>query len=94
MATSGSTVFNIGTTTPGTGILKSAIAVNTNDVNFYLNGSSIGTDAGVTVMPKPTYISFGSNSYTGSGISAGFWLRRFGYYPSRLPNSELQQLTQ
>lgn len=66
---------------------KAAIAYATNDLALSFNGGAIVPDASATL----------SGSYTGLylGMVAGFpmngHIRRFDYYPTRLPNNVLQQ---
>lgn len=58
-----------------------ALAYAPNDVAGVLNGGAIGLDASAT-LPTVTALTLGSG-----------WHRALGYYPRRLSNAELQQVT-
>ena len=69
-----------------TGRFKIAVAYNTNDIAFYLNGSLIGTDT-VATIPTCDILDFYFNAVNGIKInSAALW-------KTRLTNSQLQTLT-
>jgi hypothetical protein len=77
--------------TPALGALvKSALAYAPGDVAFVANGGAPLTSATVA-LPAVTMVRFGVSMAT--GIPLNGWLRKFQYYPTRLPNSQLQTMT-
>lgn len=75
--------------TPGT-ITKTALAYSTNDSAASYGGSSVSTDT-VCVMPQCNYLFIGQQ-FGGNTILNG-WVRKLAYYPARLSNAELQEMT-
>jgi hypothetical protein len=75
--------------TPYTG--RAAFAYKLNDANLYTNGS-INQPTGVpTALPTVNnLLIFGQASYQPQPSG---WVRKIAYWPQRLPNSQLQQLT-
>jgi hypothetical protein len=72
------------------GIYKFAGAYASNDAAFYANGSSVGTDATVTVGANAEiYIGY-------SPVTARqqvCWIRSIAIFPTRIPNATLVSLT-
>jgi hypothetical protein len=77
----------------GSAVLKLAGAYALNDVAFYINGVSIGTDASAT-MPTTSIIRLGVSSQAPPN-EAFFngWIRSVALFPTRLANATLQSLT-
>jgi hypothetical protein len=75
--------------TPYTG--RAAFAYKLNDANLYTNGS-INQPTGVpNALPSVNrLLIFGQASYQPQPSG---WIRRIAYWPQRLPNTQLQQLT-
>ena len=71
-------------------VYKTAFAFALNDGAFVVNGGAPATDTNMTVPAINSLYIGKSNS---GGQMAG-WIRSIKYYPSRLPNATLQQLTQ
>ena len=68
---------------------KVAMAYAANDVALVVNGGTPSTDASVS-LPTVSTARIGNNSLA---YWAGY-LRRIAYFPTRLPNAQLQALTQ
>ena len=83
-------------TTPvtlGTGsTIRHAYAYKTNDFAGSLNGGSVLADAAGSLPPAPDRMAIGSTN-GGSGSHLNGHLRRIRYYPRRLDNARLQELT-
>lgn len=77
--------------TGGVGVHRSAIALKSGDSAQYTNGvlNSAVTPSGV---PTVNRLELGGQPATSSAYLNG-WLRRVMYWPSRLTNAQLQQLT-
>jgi len=71
-------------------VYKSAYAIKTNDRALSINGY-IDTDS-TTTLPVVNRLYIGS-SWTGSSIYLGGHISKLSYYPRRLSNSQLQNLT-
>jgi len=90
----GSVVFNSDATggTPSSGVfVKYALSASSNDFAVTANGLSPITDTSGT-MPTVTQLDFGSRGYTGVGYLNGH-IKSLKYYPRRLTNAQLQELT-
>mgnify|MGYP000891846831 FL=1 len=88
----GQTTVNLTGTAPGVGVMhKSAIAATKNDAAVYQNGVSEGVDSSVT-MPKINQFRL-YNPTTDDDFLQGHF-KKVSYYPARLPNVELQALTE
>lgn len=68
---------------------KAAGAWQSNDVAFVLNAGVIQTDAVATI---PTVTTLGLGYESGSVLQMNGHIRRFDYYPTRLPNADLIRL--
>lgn len=92
VVTGGSTVAQIIQTSNNTqdAVIKSAIGYKLDDVAFYVNGSSIGTDTSATI-PTCNRIDIG-NQLGGEQFLNG-WIRSVALFPTRLSNAQLQALT-
>jgi hypothetical protein len=84
--------FMNGGTLTNTNGYKTAIAVETNNFAFSLNGGTVATDTlgSVPATPNALFIGFdrASNQYYANGS-----IKKLAYYPKRLTNAELQGLT-
>lgn len=70
-------------------VLKSAYAYRANDFAVSYNGGAVKTDL---LGAIPTVTDFDLGSLAGSNV--GFvWISTFTYYPTRLPNAQLQSLS-
>ena len=89
---SGSTTFNVGSSTyPIIGVPhKTSVAYKVNDFPLIIDGAFIGTD---TSSPVPVVNSLGVGK-TSIGTYLNGHLKSIQYYPKRLSNTELQLLTQ
>lgn len=72
-----------------TGVNKNAIAYKSGDNASSLNGSTVVTNTSISTLPVVNTFRFGSNA---SGTSNNT-IRRAIYYPRRLNNSQLQNIT-
>ena len=71
-------------------VYKSAFGYAFNNAASVTNGTVSGNDTSITI---PTVSTLGLGRDNTANQMFG-WLQRFTYYPSRLPNETLQQLTQ
>ena len=92
-------VFDSGTLDMTPSVLPAAasntalvFAVNTNDAALYAANQSLGTDASCTLLTGYTDFSIGRVS--GSSGHLNGCIRQIKYWPTRLPDSTLQSLTQ
>jgi hypothetical protein len=70
---------------------KLSLTYKTNDVAFYRDSTSLGTDSSVVVPNGNTQFNIGQFP-----TSAGYWngtIKKISFYPLRLTNAELQGLT-
>ena len=72
-------------------VFKSAVAFQVNDYAYSFNGGAIATDTLLT-MPSPTQLGLGYAPFNGSAQMYGH-IRTFDYYPQRLSDAYLQQVT-
>lgn len=95
IAAGGSTALDApdDTYTPGS-VSRMAMAYKTGDYGFVSNGRTVITSATVAV-PTANRIALGSNhdGAVASGNALNGHLRRVIYWPTRLTNSQMQQLT-
>jgi len=84
--------FMNGGTLTNTNGYKTAIAVETNNFAFSLNGGTVATDTlgSVPATPNALFIGFdrASNQYYANGS-----IKKLAYYPKRLTNEELVSLS-
>jgi hypothetical protein len=69
---------------------KAALAYKFNDIAGTANAATVGTDTSAT-MPVVTQMNIGDSFATGSFVNST--IRKIAYYPKRLSNAELQNLT-
>jgi hypothetical protein len=69
---------------------RMAGAYRTNDAAYTLNGLSVVTDATVTLPSAPIELRLGQQQTV---TTSSRLIRRFAYWPTRLPNATLQALT-
>jgi hypothetical protein len=82
--------MNTGVTLADFATFKAAFAYKANDFAASGNGLAAVTDAAGTV-PVVDRLVLGASS--GANTTKRVWVRRFTYYPTRLPNATLQALT-
>jgi hypothetical protein len=70
--------------------VKSAFAYKLNDLAISVNGASVGTDLAATI-PTVDRIHLGQNISNGQILNGH--IQSIKYYPTRLPNVDLQRLT-
>jgi hypothetical protein len=70
--------------------VKSASAYKLNDLAISVNGASVGTDLAATI-PTVDRIHLGQNVANGQILNGH--IQSIKYYPTRLPNADLQRLT-
>jgi hypothetical protein len=70
--------------------VKSAFAYKLNDLAISVNGASVGTDTAATI-PTVDRINLGQNISNGQILNGH--IQSIKYYPTRLPNADLQRLT-
>jgi hypothetical protein len=75
-----------------TGLFKCAVASAVDDVAFYLNGSSVGTDTGAT-HPALSVFQFGGTVATVAPAGRPVWFRAISDFPTRIANATLVTLT-
>jgi hypothetical protein len=71
---------------------KFGIAYGLNDVAFYKNGVSIGTDNAALIPQNLTKLEIGKADQSQNKVLNGY-VRKFSYYPVRLTNAEIVNLT-
>ena len=70
---------------------KAALGIETNDMGLTVNGGSVSTDTSQNVPVSITKLNIGSDS---TGASVGqVHIKSIKYYPRRLTNAQLQELT-
>lgn len=69
---------------------KTAMAYKLNDIASCANGGTVGTDTTAAIPTVDRMLVGGTVSGT---ARLGGWLQSLTYYPTRLPNSQLQALT-
>jgi hypothetical protein len=74
-----------------TNLFKSIHSFATNSSTFCVNGSLTTTDTSVT-LPTVTRLNIGQTNTVGSNLWNGT-ISSLSYYPTRLTNSQLQNLT-
>jgi len=92
----GSSVFNTGSSTvTDNSFNKTAVAIKLNDSAGSFNGSTPTTDTSCT-LPTVNILRIGNASWAvGAGVNAlNGTISQLSYYPRRLTNAQLQQLTQ
>jgi hypothetical protein len=81
------------TPTAGTAF-KQAITVKVNDFAFCVNGGAVATDTSGAVPLTAVRLGIGNSPWTAlGGNQRQQWIRRITYYPVRLTNAQLQNLT-
>ena len=93
----GSSETNQGaSSTAYSGIQKIALAYKQNDVELYVNGSSVSTDTTVDLSSLATLtdVNFGNRDVgAGSGLEANMWIRDVRLYKTRLSDAQCIDLT-
>lgn len=69
---------------------KASVAWATNDLALSFNGAAASTDV-VASVPTVTQLTLGA--FVGGGSNANGHIRTFDYYPTRLTNAQLQQMS-
>jgi hypothetical protein len=75
----------------GSGANKTIAAVANDNVGASLNGSAVSTDTSATIPTNVDRLTIGRRADGGTPLNGH--IRRIAYYPRRLSNSLLQQLT-
>jgi hypothetical protein len=88
----GSTQANITASVTAGTPFKQAGAYAANDFAASVDGGTVGTDVSGSLPVAPTTLRIGQAAI-GSAFANGH-IRRIRYYPTRLPNAQLQVLTQ
>jgi len=70
---------------------KAAYVYKKDDFSFSVNGSDVKSDSSGSVPVGLTSVNFGQTANGGS--YRNFYLKKLSYYPQRLTNEQLQQLT-
>jgi hypothetical protein len=84
---------NITRSVATSGINKFAVAYALNDIDFYVNGSSVGTDTLATI-PATSQVNLGINEQATTGTENFLgWIRSVALFPTRLANATLETLT-
>jgi hypothetical protein len=78
------------TAAPVNSITKSAFAYETNNIAWVRNAGAVGTDTSA-IIPVVNQLRLSSDG-DGTNILNGY-LRRIAYFPTRLPNAQLQAVT-
>ena len=92
--TSGGDVSNIGS---GSGFFtpaKVSFCYKKDDFVLARNGSIVGTDTSGDLPDNFFFLSLGQNGASNTSHVLNARIKRFSYYPKRLPNAQLQGLTQ
>ena len=71
--------------------IRTAASYKTNDFTFLINGGAVNSDT-LASVPSPTQMEIGARG-TAANASLNSTIRRLTYWPQRLPNSTLQELT-
>jgi hypothetical protein len=75
------------------GLIKlMAFGYKFNDTNWYLDGVDIGSNDSITTIPSAVHSLF-IGRLTGSGGYLNGTIKKIAYYPERLTNSQLENLT-
>jgi hypothetical protein len=80
-------------TTAGGTYRKAAGTYKLNDIAFYVDGVQIGTDTTASPIIIADTVTFGGRLANQLGGITGHF-KKIAYYPERLPNAELQALTE
>jgi hypothetical protein len=72
---------------------KAAHGIALNNAAFCLNGGTVGTDT-VVNLPTPTALNIGADQAFNATKFLSGTIRRLTFWPTRLPNSTLQSITQ
>ena len=81
------------TYTPSTNNQRAGFAVQSNDAVSVVNGSTIGTDNSVTLFSNPTILGIGARAYNLATEKLNGHIKSIKYYPRRLTDAQLQELT-
>ncbi len=76
-----------------TGNMRVAGAFKDNDFAISMNGSTVSTDSSGTIDTNQDQLWFGRRPYAENGYLNNS-IKRISYYPKRLPDAQLQGLTQ
>lgn len=71
--------------------IKAVYAVKENDFSVSLNGDTVTTDTSGTLPTSVNTLTFGASAIYSN--VASMWLKQFAYYPKRLSNATLQELS-
>ena len=79
--------------TASTNNQRAGFAVQSNDAVAVVNGSTVGTDNTVTLFSNPTILGIGSPAYNLAVEKLNGHIKSIQYYPRRLTDAQLQELT-
>ena len=72
--------------------IKSSVAFKLNNTGFVVNGGTIDSDTSCT-LPTPTQLTIGYST-SGGNATLNSTIKRLSFWPTRLSNTVLQQITQ
>lgn len=76
-----------------TAVHKFAFGNKVNNASFIIDGTVIGTDDTFNVSTEPLFLSFGQRQNSVTAADYGIWIRKFKFFPTRLTDNELKELT-
>lgn len=79
--------------TASTNNQRAGFAVQSNDAVAVVNGSTVGTDNSVTLFSNPTILGIGAYAYSLAAEKLNGHIKSIQYYPRRLTDAQLQELT-
>ena len=79
--------------TASTNNQRVGFAVQSNDAVAVVNGSTVGTDNTVTLFSNPTILGIGARAYNLATEKLNGHIKSIQYYPRRLTDAQLQELT-
>jgi surface protein len=79
--------------TASTNNQRAGFAVQSNDAVSVVNGSTIGTDNSVTLFSNPTILGIGAYAYNLAQEKLNGHIKSIQYYPRRLTDLQIQDLT-
>ena len=79
--------------TASTNNQRAGFAVQSNDAVAVVNGSTVGTDNSVTLFSNPTILGIGASPYYIAAEKLNGHIKSIKYYPRRLSNAQLVELT-
>jgi hypothetical protein len=91
---SGDAVLGVSTSIATTSLTnKHAFTIKQNDFNLSVNNSTVNSDTVGLIPVTATQLTLGRTVWSGNASILNGRIRKFAYYPLRLPNTELQALS-